>query len=136
MTVHRTSPDGMFQPVPYDHVAIGSGSRLVAVAGQIARDGDGNAVGGDDLAQQTAQVIRNAARGLAGAGATFDDVTRMRFFVARFAPEHYAAFAAGVELVRDEVGLPDPMPPASLIGVDLLFQPDVLVELEVDAIVD
>lgn len=43
---------------------------------------------------------------------------------------------AGVEKVADEVGLPFPMPPASLIGVDHLFEPDVLVELEATAIVD
>lgn len=136
MSVQLSSPDGLFQPVPYHHVAVATGSRFVSVAGQIDRDGDGAATGGDDLAAQTAAAIRNAARALAGVGAGFDDAVRLRFYAARFEPEHYDAFMAGVESVRDEVGLPDPMPPASLIGVDLLFQPDVLVELEVDAVLD
>jgi hypothetical protein len=43
---------------------------------------------------------------------------------------------AGVASVAEELGLPQPMPPASLIGVDFLFEEDVLVELEADAILD
>lgn len=41
MSVTTFSPTGMFQPVPYHHVAVGTGSRHVHVAGQIARDGEG-----------------------------------------------------------------------------------------------
>jgi hypothetical protein len=43
---------------------------------------------------------------------------------------------AGVELVAKELRLPQPLPPASLIGVDFLFEPDVLVELEAYAVLD
>jgi hypothetical protein len=43
---------------------------------------------------------------------------------------------AGLEQVGPEIGLPLPLPPASLIGVDYLFQPDVLVEVEATAILD
>jgi enamine deaminase RidA (YjgF/YER057c/UK114 family) len=45
-------------------------------------------------------------------------------------------FMEGVNAVAAEVELPSPMPPASLIGVDQLFEPDVLVELEVTAVLD
>ena len=38
--------------------------------------------------------------------------------------------------VAAEIGLPTPMPPASLIGVDYLFEPGVLVEVEATAILD
>jgi enamine deaminase RidA (YjgF/YER057c/UK114 family) len=41
---------------------------------------------------------------------------------------------AGVDEVRDELSLPNPLPPASLIGVTYLFEPDVLVELEAIAV--
>ncbi|WP_130178693.1 hypothetical protein [Cryobacterium sp. SO1] len=36
----------------------------------------------------------------------------------------------------DEVSLPKPLPPVSVIGVDFLFEPDVLVELEAYAVLD
>ncbi len=43
---------------------------------------------------------------------------------------------AGVEAVAEETGLRLPMPPASLIGVECLFEPDVLVEVEATALLD
>jgi enamine deaminase RidA (YjgF/YER057c/UK114 family) len=136
MPVQLFSPEGMFQPVPYAHVSVATGSRHVSVSGQIARDADGNAVATGDLAGQVAQVLRNTAVGLAGAGATMADVTRLRFFVTDWSPEKIGDFMNGVASVAEELGLPQPMPPASLIGVDFLFEEDVLVELEADAILD
>jgi enamine deaminase RidA (YjgF/YER057c/UK114 family) len=136
MTVQLFTPSGMMQPAPYAHVSVGTGSRHVSVAGQIARDAEGNPVAPGDLAGQVAQALRNTAIGLAGAGATFADVTRLRFFVTQWSPEKMGDFMAGVTSVAEELGLPQPMPPASLIGVDILFEPDVLVEVEADALLD
>ncbi|WAE74057.1 Rid family hydrolase [Streptomonospora nanhaiensis] len=136
MTVQLFSPEGMMQPVPYNHVSVATGSRHVHVAGQIARDADANPVATGDLAGQVAQALRNTARGLDGAGATFGDVVRLRFFVTKWQPEMMDDFMAGVESVAGELGLPQPFPPVSLIGVDYLFEPDVLVEVEAYAVLD
>ena len=136
MTVQLLTPEGMFQPVPYHHVSIGTGSRHVHVAGQIARDAEANHLATDDLAGQVAQVLRNTARGLAAAGATFSDVVRLRFFVTRWSPEKIDDFMAGIASVTEELALPQPLPPLSAIGVDYLFEPDVLVEVEAYAILD
>lgn len=136
MAVRRFSPEGMMQPAPYEHVAVGTGTRHVHVAGQIARTADGTPVAPGDLAGQVAQALRNTATGLAGAGATFDDVLRLTFYVTHWAPEKIDAFMAGVEQVAQEIGLRMPLAPASLIGVSYLFEPDVLVEVEAIAILD
>ena len=136
MTVQLQTPEGMFQPVPYHHVSIATGSRQVQVAGQIARDGEGRPVAPGDLGGQLAHALRNTARGLAGAGATFSDVVRLRFFVTDWRPEKYTDFMAGIEGVTEELGLPTPLPPLSVIGVDYLFEPDVLIEVEADAVLD
>jgi enamine deaminase RidA (YjgF/YER057c/UK114 family) len=136
MTVTLSTPNGLMQPVPYHHVAVGTGTRHVHVSGQIARDADANPVAPGDLAGQVAQALRNTAAGLAGAGATFSDVLRLTFYVTDWSPEKIDDFMAGVELVAEEIALPRPIPPASLIGVDYLFAPDVLVEVEATAILD
>ncbi|MFY0409487.1 RidA family protein [Solicola sp. PLA-1-18] len=136
MTVHLSTPGGLLQPAPYHHVAVGTGSRHVHVAGQVARTADGSPVAPGDLAGQVAHVLRSTATALAGVGATFGDVVRLTFYVARWSPEMIGAFMAGVESVAPEVGLPLPMPPASLIGVEVLFEPDVLVEVEATAVLD
>ncbi|WP_225632577.1 RidA family protein [Streptomyces solaniscabiei] len=136
MAVQHLTPEGMLRPVPYHHVAVGTGTKHVHVSGQVARRGDGTPVAPGDLAGQVAQALRNTAVGLAGAGATFADVLRLTFYVTGWAPEKIGDFMAGVEAVAEEIGLPTPLPPASLIGVEYLFEPDVLVEVEATAILD
>lgn len=137
MPVQLLNPEGMFQPVPYHHVAIATGTRQVHVAGQIAtRDGEGNALAPGDLTGQVAQALRNTALGLAGAGAGFSDVVRLTFYATHWSPEKMEPFMAGIESVAEELELPWPLPPASLIGVDYLFEPDVLVEVEAFAVLD
>jgi enamine deaminase RidA (YjgF/YER057c/UK114 family) len=136
MTVTLSSPKGLMQPVPYHHVAVGTGTRHVHVSGQISRDADANPIAPGDLAGQVAQALRNTAAGLASAGATFSDVLRLTFYVTDWSPEKIGDFLAGVDLVAEEIALPRPFPPASLIGVDYLFEPDVLVEVEATAILD
>ncbi len=136
MAVQLHTPEGMFQPVPYHHVATGTGTRHVHVAGQIARDADGRSIAPGDLAGQVEQALRNVDRGLAGAGAGFADVVRLRFFVTQWHPDKYDELLAGIDRVAVELGLPQPWPPVSLIGVDILFEPDVLVEIEAYAVLD
>ncbi|WP_263118512.1 RidA family protein [Cellulomonas sp. RIT-PI-Y] len=134
MSVHRFSPAGLQPHTPYAHVAVAEGARHIHISGQIARDSEGDPVGGDDLGTQVEQTLRNTHRALAGADASFADVVRMTFYVTRWSPAQIGDFMAGVERVAGELGIPQPLPPASLIGVDHLFEPDVRVELEVTAI--
>ncbi|WP_326690313.1 RidA family protein [Streptomyces sp. NBC_01795] len=134
MPVTRFTPDGLQPHTPYHHVAVAVGSRHIHISGQIARLGDGTPVAPGDLSGQVAQVLRNTARALAGADASFEDVVRLTFYVTQWAPEKIGPFMAGIESVVEELALPQPLPPASLIGVDYLFEPDVLVELEATAI--
>lgn len=134
MPVQLLSPENLMQPVPYHHVAIGTGSRQVHVAGQIARDAQARPVAPGDLAGQVAQALRNTGAGLAAAGADFHDVVRLTFYVTQWAPEKAGEFMSGVESVADELGMPRPLPPSSLIGVAYLFEPDVLVEVEAIAV--
>jgi enamine deaminase RidA (YjgF/YER057c/UK114 family) len=133
MSTHLVSPHGMLEQTPYHHVAVATGTTHVHVAGQVGQVGN-EPVAVDDLAAQVAQALRNAALGLAGAGATFSDVVRLTFYVTRWTADRLDSFMAGVQSVADDIGLPMPMPPASLIGVEVLFHPDVLVEVEATAV--
>ncbi|MFP7761296.1 RidA family protein [Marisediminicola sp. LYQ134] len=136
MTVHLTSPDSLMQPVPYHHVAVATGARHVHVSGQIARTADARPVAPGDLAGQVAQALRNTHAGLASVGAGFDDVVRLTVYVTDWSPDKIDAFMSGITGVADEIGLRLPLPPASLIGVSYLFEPDVLVEIEATAVLD
>lgn len=135
MTVTLSTPEGMLPNAPYHHVAVATGTRHVHVAGQVAHTDDGSPIP-PDLAGQVAQALRNVARGLAGAGAGFGDVVRMTMYVTDWEPTKIEEFMAGVEAVAPEIGLPMPMPPSALIGVAILYEPGVLVEIEATAILD
>ncbi|WP_432485242.1 RidA family protein [Kineococcus esterisolvens] len=136
MTVHLASPDSLMQPVPYHHVAIATGTRQVHIAGQVARDGRGQALAPGDLAGQVAHALRNTGAGLRAAGASFGDVVRLTFYVTDWTPDKIEPFMAGIAQVSEELRLPQPLPPASLIGVSHLFEPDVLVEVEATAVLE
>ncbi|MDX2096351.1 MAG: RidA family protein [Leptolyngbyaceae cyanobacterium bins.59] len=67
---------------PYNQAIVATG-QMVFVAGQIALDPDSGAiVGGNDVAQQTTQVLNNLKAILEAAGATLQDVVKTTVFLA------------------------------------------------------
>ncbi|TWH02692.1 enamine deaminase RidA (YjgF/YER057c/UK114 family) [Nocardioides sp. J9] len=136
MPVTLINPPGLAEPPvgAYHHVAIASGTRHVYVAGQIARDATGAPVATGDLAGQVEQAYRNIAVALEAAGATFADVVRLTFYVVDWSAEKFEPLVAGINRATEELGVT--APPASLIEVVSLFEPDVLVEILATAVVD
>ena len=122
------APDGVAPAAQYTHVVLGTG-RFVAVSGQLALDEDGRLVGDGDAAAQARQVFENLRRCLAAAGATFDDVVKLTFFVTDMA--HMSAIrAARAEHIPD-----DRLPAASAVQVAALVRPEFLMEIEAFAVV-
>ncbi|TWD24120.1 enamine deaminase RidA (YjgF/YER057c/UK114 family) [Streptomyces sp. T12] len=122
------APDGVAPAAQYTHVVTGTG-RLVAVSGQLALDEDGALVGEGDAGAQARQVFENLRRCLAAAGATFDDVVKLTYFVTDMAhlPAVRAARAAHVP--------EDRLPAASAVQVAALVRPEFLLEVEALAVV-
>ncbi|MFF0589143.1 RidA family protein [Streptomyces sp. NPDC003781] len=122
------APEGVAPAAQYTHVVLGTG-RFVAVSGQLPLDEDGRVVGEGDAAAQARQVFENLRRCLASAGATFDDVVKLTFFVTDMA--HMAAIrAARAEHIPD-----DRLPAASAVQVGALVRPEFLMEIEALAVV-
>ncbi|CAA9569508.1 MAG: RidA/YER057c/UK114 superfamily protein [uncultured Thermomicrobiales bacterium] len=132
MPVTLLNPDGLWKTDAYRQVAIATGTRHMHIAGQIARDADGQPVAPGDLAGQVAQAFRNVGIALAVVDATFRDVVRLTVYVVDWKPEKMADLLAGIGEVAEELQVA----PATLIGVASLLEPDVLVEVEVTAVVD
>lgn len=133
VTVRLINPRGLVTIPVYHHVGIAAGDAHVHLAGQVAWEEHGELVA-DDLAGQVAQVDRNVAKGLAAAGATFQDVVRFTWYVVNWDRSIYDEFLAGVEQASREFDLS--RPPLAAIGVDILFEEGILVEAEVTAVVD
>ena len=116
----------------YTQVVTSRGGTHVHVSGQVAWDLDHNLVGKGDLAAQVRQAMANVGRALEAAGAAFDDVVRIRFFVVDYKPSDIGAIGDATAAVFSAE-----KPPASLlIGVQSLYAEDYLVEIEVTAVVE
>ncbi|MFD4527935.1 RidA family protein [Streptomyces sp. NPDC058470] len=121
------APDGVAPAAAYTHVVMGTG-RFVAVSGQLALDEDGKLVGEGDPDAQARQVFENLRRCLAAAGAGFDDVVKLTFFVTDMA--HMSAIRAA----RDAHIPADRLPAASAVQVAALVRPEFLMEIEAYAV--
>ena len=101
---------------------------MVMVSGTAAVDPEGRTVGPGDVYAQASYVIGKIDRALRELGAGLRDVVRTRTFMTdisrfdEFARAHHEAFA-GID------------PAATCVEVAQLVAPDLLVEIEVDAIV-
>lgn len=107
--------------------AVKSG-KSVFVAGTTAVDETGNVIGGNDPYEQAIFVYKKIEKALLEAGATMQDVVRVRTFVTDINRWEEVAKAQGevFENIR---------PAATLVEVSALVRPELLVEIEVDAII-
>ncbi|QFU92111.1 RidA family protein [Amycolatopsis sp. YIM 10] len=135
MAINLVDPAGLPKVGLYRQVSIATGSKLVFVAGQVARDADGGKVGEGDFATQVEQCYLNLGTALAEAGATFDDVAKLTVYLVDWTPEKMPLFAEGLARASAKLGV-TPSAPLTGIGVAALAEPDLLVEIEATAVID
>ena len=100
----------------------------IHVAGTTATGPDGNLVGAGDMYAQTVQALQNVEAALRAAGATMADVVRTRIFTTDI--ERWQEIGRAHGEVFGEI-----RPAATMVEVTGLISPELLVEIEADAVV-
>jgi len=107
----------------------GENEDLIFVSGQAANDATGKVVGVGDIKAQTVQTFENIKALLQEAGAKFEDVVKVTYYVKdmKDIPQ--------IREVRKQYLKKDRYPVATTVEISKLFNEDFLIEIEVIAIV-
>ena len=116
----------------YTHaVSVEGAGKVIYVSGQVSWDAAGKVVGKGDMRAQSEQVFKNVTDQLKAAGAGWDNVIKMNGYMVGLGPERVAAYRE----VRSRYLKEGALPASTLVGVEALVDPDLLLEVEVVAVV-
>ena len=124
------NPKELNQPKFYTHAVTAEGARrLVYVSGQVSWDAAGAVVGKGDMRAQSEQVFKNVSAALKAAGAGWGDIVKMNGYMVGMNAERVTAYRE----VRQRFLREGALPASTLVGVEALVHPDLLLEVEVVA---
>ena len=128
--IEHINPDGVFSMPIFTQLVTVTDAKLLYLAGQVAWDENGNIVGEGDLHAQAMQVFKNIQTILASVGADFTHVLKFTTYIVNYQPADREIY---VDVLGQFVTLGDNPPANTLLGVQSLARPELLIEIDVVA---
>ncbi|MFQ5520697.1 MAG: RidA family protein [Candidatus Methylomirabilia bacterium] len=131
MPKEAVNPASVMKPAGYSHAFEVRGSRLLFLAGQVAKDRDGNVVGKGDMVAQFRQVCENLKALVESRGGTLGDMVKLTIYVLDKADYRANAKAIGA-VYRDYFG--KHFPAMTLAEVKGLYDTEAGCTIEIEGI--
>jgi len=129
MHINRHNPQTIHAPGPYSHTVTVTDAKLVFIAGQVALNKDGELVGHGDLRAQAVQVMENLKAILTDLNADFTNLVKLTIFVVDY---QFPDRETVISVLTDYIDA-DHLPANTLIGIQSLARPGMMIEIEATA---
>ena len=128
-------PAGLYTYPGFHQVMTSHGGTIIHIAGQVPYDEEMNLIGAGDYRAQAARTFENLATAVTAAGGKPSDIVSSVFYVKALdtsgaAEEISAAMAVALD------GQPFPAHASSIVGVETLADPRILIEISAVAVID
>ncbi|QRN86613.1 RidA family protein [Clostridia bacterium] len=126
-------PEGLFPTKDYgfSHVVSVKANKLIFCSGQAAQDANGQVIGKGDFGVQLRKSMENIKLALEEAGSCMEDICRLKLYIVNLDSEKMSIISEEMTAAFER----DALPANTLIGVQALADPDLLIEIEVTAAV-
>lgn len=128
--ITRTNPEGLSAPPGNRYAHVVRWGNLVWIAGETARDVNGDVVGKGDCFAQCEKVYDNLRVAMEAAGGTLTNVVKVTIFLTS------EDDLADCRRAQNECWGDNALPASTMVIVKGLANPDYLVEIEAFAVVD
>ena len=133
MEIERRNPDGLFKLDAFTQIVTAqSADKFAFIAGQGAFDAQFELIGPGDLHAQTVQAFRNLRTAVESLGGGVDQIVSTTMYIVEITPEKVEIFGRAMAEALD--GKPFPPNASSMIGVQGLAAPGMLVEISAVAV--
>ena len=128
--IFRINPPDLAPPPGNRFAHVVRWGNRVWIAGQTARRKDGTVVGLGDPRAQAEQVYDNLRIAIGAVGGTLANIVKVTIFLTS------EASLAAARAAQNECWGNNPLPASSMVIVKALAQPDYLIEIEAEGVID
>lgn len=116
----------------FNQVVTSRGGTTVRIAGQCAIDAKFNVIGAGDFKTQFKVALENLRLALDGVGASLSDLVTTRYYIVDFKQEFYDQLSDIEDAFFGDIK----RPAGTLISVQALVMPELMLEIEATAVID